>query len=350
MQKDIERYTDDVLYRDGYVQKSNNAVITNWFKYRDASDTRLKVLYRQIENNLKDTYDKLDDRLDFKVERLVVTKSGNIVECVFSIVDNEGVYQDLDTMRKDLSLKLPDYYHMSESNDNSGSYYVQYTVSDDDDIEKFASDIESSVLEGLFRLHATEINEGCGYTLIGEGVAVPINEADSSHTHADLEVEDNDTEEGTDVGGVSTPTGTLHSTDGRGVGSLETNKKIDAISFDDVVVEEVISEVAFKWTTKNGRKVKVRMTPKEEKEAKEKRQAYYDKKAKEAGDKVRSSKVAKQNKKLGHDLAKKAEDKAVSDAKKKLRKQEKRKMLWDKARTKTGKAKDPNRFKIKSRA
>ena len=35
---------------------------------------------------------------------------------------------------------------------------------------------------------------------------------------------------------------------------------------------------------------------------------------------------------------------------KKLRKQEKRKMLWDKARTKTGKAKDPNRFKIKSRA
>lgn len=73
-------------------------------------------------------------------------------------------------------------------------------------------------------------------------------------------------------------------------------------------------------------------------------------KAKEAGDKVRSSKVAKQNKKLGHDLAKKAEDKAVSDAKKKLRKQEKRKMLWDKARTKTGKAKDPNRFKIKSRA
>lgn len=307
LQKDIERYTDDVLYRDGYVQKSNNAVITNWFKYRDASDTRLKVLYRQIENNLKYTYDKLDDRLDFKVERLVVTKSGNIIECVFSIVDNDGVYQDLDTMRKDLSLKLPDYYHMSESNDNSGSYYVQYTVSDDDDIEKFASDIESSVLEGLFRLHATEINEGCGYTLIGEGVAVPINEADSSHTHADLEVEDNDTEEGTDVGGVSTPTGTLHSTDGRGVGSLETNKKIDAISFDDVVVEEVISEVAYKVTTKNGKKIKVKMTPMEEKKAKAKRKAYYEEKAKKEGNKIRSSKVGKQNKKLANDLAKRAE-------------------------------------------
>ena len=323
LQKDIERYTDDVLYRDGYIQKNTNAVITSWYKYRDASDTRLKVLYRQIENNLKDTYDKLDDRLDFKVERLVVTKSGNIVECIFSIVDNEGVYQDLDTMRKDLSLKLPDYCHMSESNDNSGSYYVQYTVSDDDDIDKFASDIESSVLEGLFRLHATEINEGCGYTLIGEGKAIPINESDSSHTHADLEDEDNDAEEGTDVGGVSTPTGTLHSTDGRGVGSLETNKKIDAISFDDVVVEEVISEVAFKWTTKNGKRVKVRMTPQEEKEAKEKRQAYYDKKAKEAGDKVRSSKVAKQNKKLGHDLAKKAEDKAAAKAKRTLAKRSK---------------------------
>ena len=307
LQKDIERYTDDVLYRDGYVQKSNNAVITNWFKYRDASDTRLKVLYRQIENNLKATYDKLDDRLDFKVERLVVTKSGNIIECIFSIVDNEGVYQDLDTMRKDLSLKLPDYYHMSESNDNSGSYYVQYTVSDDDDIEKFASDIESSVLEGLFRLHATEINEGCGYTLIGEGVAVPINEADSSHTHAELEDEDNDTEEGTDVGGVSTPTGTLHSTDGRGVGSLETNKKIDAISFDDVVVEEVISEVAYKVTTRDGKKVKVKMTPMEEKKAKARRKAYYEEQAKKDGNKIRSSKVGKQNKKLANDLAKRAE-------------------------------------------
>lgn len=309
LQKDIERYTDDVLYRDGYVQKSNNAVITNWFKYRDASDTRLKVLYRQIENNLKATYDKLDDRLDFKVERLVVTKSGNIVECVFSIVDNEGVYQDLDTMRKDLSLKLPDYYHMSESNDNSGSYYVQYTVSDEDDIDKFASDIEVSVLEGLFRLHATEINEGCGYTLIGEGVAVPINESIySNKTHAELEDEDNDTEEGTDVGGVSTPTGTLHSTDGRGVGSLETNKKIDAISFDDVVVEEVISEVAYKVTTRNGKKVKVKMTPMEEKKAKARRKAYYEEQAKKAGDKVRSSKVGKQNKKLANDLAKRAED------------------------------------------
>lgn len=319
LQKDIERYTDDVLYRDGYVQKSNNAVITNWFKYRDASDTRLKVLYRQIENNLKATYDKLDDRLDFKVERLVVTKSGNIVECVFSIVDNEGVYQDLDTMKKDLSLKLPDYYHMSESNDNSGSYYVQYTVSDDDDIEKFASDIESSVLEGLFRLHATEINEGCGYTLIGEGVAVPINEADSSHTHAELEDEDNDTEEGTDVGGVSTPTGTLHSTDGRGVGSLETNKKIDAISFDDVVVEEVISEVAYKVTTRNGKKVKVKMTPMEEKKAKARRKAYYEEQAKKDGNKIRSSKVGKQNKKLANDLAKRAE----ADKMREFRKKEK---------------------------
>ena len=196
---------------------------------------------------------------------------------------------------------------MSESNDNSGSYYVQYTVSDDDDIEKFASDIESSVLEGLFRLHATEINEGCGYTLIGEGKAIPINEAtDNNKTHAELEDEDNDTEEGTDVGGVSTPTGTLHSTDGRGVGSLETNKKIDAISFDDVVVEEFISEKAYKWTTKNGRRVKVLMSPREEKEAKEKRKAYREKMSKigkEAGDKVRSSKVAKQNKKLGHDFS-----------------------------------------------
>lgn len=307
LQKDIERYTDDVLYRDGYIQKNTNAVITSWYKYRDASDTRLKVLYRQIENNLKATYDKLDDRLDFKVERLVVTKSGNIIECIFSIVDNEGVYQDLDTMRKDLSLKLPDYYHMSESNDNSGSYYVQYTVSDDDDIEKFASDIESSVLEGLFRLHATEINEGCGYTLIGDGKAIPINESDSSHTHAELEEEDNDTEEGTDVGGVSTPTGTLHSTDVRGVGSLETNKKIDAISFDDVVVEEVISEVAYKVTTRNGKKVKVKMTPMEEKKAKAKRKAYYEEQAKKEGNKIRSSKVGKQNKKLANDLAKRAE-------------------------------------------
>ena len=332
LQKDIERYTDDVLYRDGYVQKSNNAVITNWFKYRDASDTRLKVLYRQIENNLKDTYDKLDDRLDFKVERLVVTKSGNIIECVFSIVDNEGVYQDLDTMKKDLSLQLPDYYHMSESNDNSGSYYVQYTVSDDDDIEKFASDIESSVLEGLFRLHATEINEGCGYTLIGEGVAVPISEADSSHTHADLEVEDNDTEEGTDVGGVSTPTGTLHSTDGRGVGSLETNKKIDAISFDDVVVEEVISEVAFKWTTKNGKRVKVRMTPMEEKKAKAKRKAYYEEQAKKEGNKIRSSKVGKQNKKLANDLAKRAESDKMREFHKKEKSHELMKARKEKMR------------------
>ena len=319
LQKDLERYTDDVLYRDGYIQKNNNAVITNWFKYRDASDTRLKVLYRQIENNLKATYDKLDDRLDFKVERLVVSKGGNIIECVFSIVDNEGVYQDLDTMKKDLSLQLPDYYHMSESNDNSGSYYVQYTVSDDDDIEKFASDIELSVLEGLFRLHATEINEGCGYTLIGEGVAVPINEADSSHTHADLEDEDNDTEEGTDVGGVSTPTGTLHSADGRGVGSLETNKKIDAISFDDVVVEEVISEVAYKVTTRNGKKVKVKMTPMEEKKAKARRKAYYEEQAKKDGNKIRSSKVGKQNKKLANDLAKRAE----ADKMREFRKKEK---------------------------
>lgn len=73
------------------------------------------------------------------------------------------------------------------------------------------------------------------------------------------------------------------------------------------------------------------------------------KKAKEAGDKVRSSKVAKQNKKLGHDLAKKAEDEARSNAKVSLNKQSKRKMLWDRARAKTGKAKDLNRFKIKSR-
>ena len=322
LQKDIERYTDDVLYRDGYIQKNTNAVITSWYKYRDASDTRLKVLYRQIENNLKATYDNLDDRLDFKVERLVVTKSGNIIECIFSIVDNEGVYQDLDTMRKDLSLKLPDYYHMSESNDNSGSYYVQYTVSDDDDIEKFASDIESSVLEGLFRLHATEINEGCGYTLIGEGVAVPINEADSSHTHAELEDEDNDTEEGTDVGGVSTPTGTLHSIDDRWVGSLETNKKIDAISFDDVVVEEVISEVAYKVTTRNGKKVKVKMTPMEEKKAKARRKAYYEEQAKKDGNKIRSSKVGKQNKKLANDLAKRAEADKMREFRKKERSHE----------------------------
>ena len=65
------------------------------------------------------------------------------------------------------------------------------------------------------------------------------------------------------------------------------------------------------------------MTPQEEKEAKDKRQAYYDKKAKEAGDKVRSSKVAKQNKKLGHDLAKKAEDKAAAKAKRTLAKRSK---------------------------
>ena len=74
---------------------------------------------------------------------------------------------------------------------------------------------------------------------------------------------------------------------------MDTNKKeISAFDMNDVVVEEVISEVAYKWTTKNGKRVKVRMTPQEEKEAKEKRQAYYDKKTKEAGDKVRSSKVS----------------------------------------------------------
>lgn len=76
------------------------------------------------------------------------------------------------------------------------------------------------------------------------------------------------------------------------------------------------------------------------KEAKEKRKAYREKMSKigkEAGDKVRSSKVAKQNKKLGHDLAKKAENDAIRNAK-----------MKDRFRARLNKGKDPNRFKIKS--
>ena len=250
LQKDIERYTEDVLYQDGYIQKNTNALITSWYKYKGASDTRLKILYRQIENNFKETYNKLDERLDVTVERLVVTNSGNIVSCVFSIVDNEGVYQDLDTMKKDLSLQLPSYYQVTNTTDNDGSYYVQYTITDSDDIDKFSNDIEVSLLEGVFRLHVTEINEGCGYTLIGEGKAIPINEStDSNKTHAELEYEDNDTEECTDVSGVSTPSGSIPSTDGRGVGSFNT-KKIKAISFDDVVVEKVLRSKKIKKHSK----------------------------------------------------------------------------------------------------
>ena len=328
--KDLERYTDDALYQGGFIQKNNNAIINAWSKYRDASDTRLKVLYRQIENNLKDTFSALDDSLEYKVESLVVTNSGNIVSCIFSITDNDGVYQDLDTMVKDLSLKVPKYYEVTNATDNDGSYYVQYTVTDEDDVEKFSDDIEVATLESIFRLYATEINEGCGYKVIAEGKAVPIDAVDNEYTKEDsTEGSDTDTEEaedsdeGTDVSGVSTPSGSIPSTDGRGVGSLDTNKKkIDAISFDDVVVEKVISESAFKVVMKNGKKVKVRMTPREEKIAKEKRKAYYEEQVKKAGDKVRSSKVGKQNKKLGHDLAKRAEDSKRTEFRRKERSHE----------------------------
>lgn len=295
IKRSLERYTDELLVAKELVVLDTNAQIMVWSKYSD-SKTRVKVLYNQIENNFKDTYTKLDDRLDIRVDRLVVSPNGMINNCTFSIVDDENVYVDLDTMVKDLSLKIDSAYAVVDKSDTGYTKYVQYEAFDVDSVEQFGIDIQVKLLENAFRLMGTAINE---------------SSIDNSNTDiADRiksKVRNKETDEGTDVGGVSTPTGSIPSTDGRGVGSLDTNKKeISVFDMNDVVVEEVISEVAFKWTTKNGKRVKVRMTPQEEKEAKEKRQAYYDKKAKEAGDKVRSSKVAKQNKKLGHDLAKKA--------------------------------------------
>lgn len=320
IKRSLERYTGDMLVAKELIVLDTNAQIMVWSKYSD-SKTRVKVLYNQIENNFKDTYTKLDDRLDIRVDRLVVSPNGMINNCTFSIVDDENVYVDLDTMVKDLSLKIDSAYAVVDKSDTGYTKYVQYEVNDVDSVEQFGIDIQVKLLENAFRLMGTAINESSS----NEGK--PIDAVNNKYTRAINKIrskDSKDADEGTDVGGVSTPTGSIPSTDGRGVGSLDTNKKeISAFDMNDVVVEEVISEVAFKWTTKNGRKVKVRMTPQEEKEAKQKRQAYYEKKAKEAGDKVRSSKVAKQNKKLGHDLAKKAEDKAVVKAKRTLAKRSK---------------------------
>lgn len=320
IKRSLERYTGDMLVAKELIVLDTNAQIMVWSKYSD-SKTRVKVLYNQIENNFKDTYTKLDDRLDIRVDKLVVSPNGMINSCTFSIVDDENVYVDLDTMVKDLSLKIDSAYAVVDKSDTGYTKYVQYEVSDVDSVEQFGIDIQVKLLENAFRLMGTAINESSS----NEGK--PIDAVNNKYTRAINKIrskDSKDADEGTDVGGVSTPTDSIPSTDGRGVGSLDTNKKeISAFDMNDVVVEEVISEVAFKWTTKNGKRVKVRMTPQEEKEAKEKRQAYYDKKAKEAGDKVRSSKVAKQNKKLGHDLAKKAEDKAVVKAKKTLAKRSK---------------------------
>lgn len=320
IKRSLEDYTGDMLVAKELIVLDTNAQIMVWSKYSD-SKTRVKVLYNQIENNFKDTYTKLDDRLDIRVDKLVVSPNGMINSCTFSIVDDENVYVDLDTMVKDLSLKIDSAYAVVDKSDTGYTKYVQYEAFDVDSVEQFGIDIQVKLLENAFRLMGTAINESSS----NEGK--PIDAVNNKYTRVinKIRSKDNkDADEGTDVGGVSTPTGSIPSTDGRGVGSLDTNKKeISAFDMNDVVVEEVISEVAFKLTTKNGKRVKVRMTPQEEKEAKEKRQAYYDKKAKEAGDKVRSSKVAKQNKKLGHDLAKKAEDKAVVKAKKTLAKRSK---------------------------
>ena len=317
IKRSLESYTGDMLVAKELIVLDTNAQIMVWSKYSD-SKTRVKVLYNQIENNFKDTYTKLDDRLDIRVDKLVVSPNGMINSCTFSIVDDENVYVDLDTMVKDLSLKIDSAYAVVDKSDTGYTKYVQYGAFDVDSVEQFGVDIQVKLLENAFRLMGSVINESS------------IDSIDSTDSDTDIadriksKVRNKEADEGTDVGGVSTSTGSIPSTDGRGVGSLDTNKKeINAFDMSDVVVEEVISEVAFKWTTKNGKRVKVRMTPQEEKEAKEKRQAYYDKKAKEAGDKVRSSKVAKQNKKLGHDLAKKAEDKAVVKAKKTLAKRSK---------------------------
>lgn len=61
------------------------------------------------------------------------------------------------------------------------------------------------------------------------------------------------------------------------------------------------------------------MTPMEDKKAKARRKAYYEEQAKKDGNKIRSSKVGKQNKKLANDLAKRAE----ADKMREFRKKEK---------------------------
>lgn len=276
IKRSLERYTGDMLVAKELIVLDTNAQIMVWSKYSD-SKTRVKVLYNQIENNFKDTYTKLDDRLDIRVDKLVVSPNGMINSCTFSIVDDENVYVDLDTMVKDLSLKIDKAYTVVDKSDTGYTKYVQYEVNDVDSVEQFGIDIQVKLLENAFRLMGTAINESSS----NEGK--PIDAVNNKYTRAINKIrskDSKDADEGTDVGGVSTPTGSIPSTDGRGVGSLDTNKKeISAFDMNDVVVEEVISEVAFKWTTKNGKRVKVRMTPQEEKEAKEKRQAYYEKKS-----------------------------------------------------------------------
>ena len=255
IKRSLERYTGDMLVAKELIVLDTNAQIMVWSKYSD-SKTRVKVLYNQIENNFKDTYTKLDDRLDIRVDRLVVSPNGMINNCTFSIVDDENVYVDLDTMVKDLSLKIDSAYAVVDKSDTGYTKYVQYEAFDVDSVEQFGIDIQVKLLENAFRLMGTAINESSS----NEGK--PIDAVNSKYTRVINKVKSKnskETDEGTDVGGVSTPTGSIPSTDGRGVGSLDTNKKeISAFDMNDVVVEEVISEVAFKWTTKNGKRVKVR--------------------------------------------------------------------------------------------
>lgn len=276
IKRSLERYTDELLVAKELVVLDTNAQIMVWSKYSD-SKTRVKVLYNQIENNFKDTYTKLDDRLDIRVDKLVVSPNGLINRCTFSIVDDENVYVDLDTMVKDLSLKIDSAYAIVDKSDAGYAKYVQYEVNDVDSVEQFGIDIQVKLLENAFRLMGSVINESSIDNSTDSSTDIDTNSNTDIADMIKSKIRNKEIDEGTDVGGVSTPTGSIPSTDGRGVGSLETNKKIDAISFDDVVVEEVISEVAYKWTTKNGKRVKVRMTPREEKEAKARLRDYYEK-------------------------------------------------------------------------
>lgn len=74
------------------------------------------------------------------------------------------------------------------------------------------------------------------------------------------------------------------------------------------------------------------MTPMEEKKAKAKRKAYYEEQAKKEGNKIRSSKVGKQNKKLANDLAKRAESDKMREFHKKEKSHELMKARKEKMR------------------
>lgn len=248
IKRSLERYTDELLVAKELVVLDTNAQIMVWSKYSD-SKTRVKVLYNQIENNFKDTYTKLDDRLDIRVDRLVVSPNGMINSCTFSIVDDENVYVDLDTMVKDLSLKIDKAYTVVDKSDTGYTKYVQYEVNDVDSVEQFGIDIQVKLLENAFRLMGTAINESSSSN---EGK--PIDAVDNKYTRAINKIRSKDskeTDEGTDVGGVSTPSGSISSTDGRGVGSLDTNKKeISAFDMNDVVVEDIVSSKTFTFNKK----------------------------------------------------------------------------------------------------